>query len=382
VGTTEEEKGGGAAPAGAESSVAGELDAFLSLSNVMLCIVGLDGYFQRFNAPAWERLLGYSREELVAQPFWELVHPDDVAATQAELAALASGRSTLVFENRYRARDGTYRWLEWSASPDVANGRVFAAATDVTARRAAEQLRAAYTARLERSNTDLLEFAHVASHDLQEPLRKITAFGERLDRKHGDALGEEGRDYLMRMRRAAERMSLLIDSLLDLSRVASRPPVLEPVRLDAVVSGVLADLEQTIASTRARVEVGPLPVVRADRAQMQRLFQNLIANALKFHAPGSVPEVRVDGALLPDGNAEVRVTDNGIGFDEKYLSRLFKPFQRLHTTGQFAGTGIGLAICARIAARHGGDVTARSTPGSGSTFTVRLGAAATSVEES
>jgi light-regulated signal transduction histidine kinase (bacteriophytochrome) len=240
-----------------------------------------------------------------------------------------------------------------------------------------EQLRLS-SLELERSNRELQDFAFVASHDLQEPLRKIQAFGDRLKGKHGDTLGPEGIDYLERMQAAARRMHTLINDLLTFSRVTSRAQPFVPVDLGVVAGEVLSDLEVRIQQAGARVETGDLPVIDADPLQMRQLLQNLIGNALKFHRPGDRPAVRisatVDGIGGVSGPAEARITvaDNGIGFDMKYLDRIFTPFQRLHGRAEYEGTGMGLAVCRRIVERHGGALTAESAPGQGARFLVRL----------
>ncbi len=254
-----------------------------------------------------------------------------------------------------------------------------AAAADL--RRANEELEqrvAERTAALQRSNNELGQFASVASHDLQEPLRKVQAFGDRLAAKAAD-LDDVGRDYVQRMLAAAARMRTLINDLLAYSRVTTKAKPPEPVDLAAVARDVVCDLEGRLQQTGGRVEVGELPVVTAEPTQMRQLLQNLIGNALKFHKPGEPPVVHVTARVLANGaagdgppRAEVAVADNGIGFDEKYLDRIFAVFQRLHGRGEFEGTGVGLAICRKIAEQHGGAITARSAPGGGSTFVVTL----------
>jgi signal transduction histidine kinase len=234
---------------------------------------------------------------------------------------------------------------------------------------------------LARSNRELEDFASVASHDLQEPLRKITAFGDRLAGR-AEALDEKGRDYLERMQAAAARMQTLIEDLLAYSRVTTRARPFAAVDLGEVVREALSDLELRIEKSGARVELGPLPSVHADPVQMRQLLQNLLSNAIKFQRPDAAPAIRVWAEVLGGGGegggggpprvCRVVVEDNGIGFDEKYLGRLFKPFQRLHGQGAYEGTGIGLAICGKIAARHGGSITAASKPGQGARFVVTL----------
>ena len=228
---------------------------------------------------------------------------------------------------------------------------------------------------LARSNRELESFASVASHDLQEPLRKITAFGDRLKSQESEGLSEKGRDYLERMQNAATRMQSLIEDLLAYSRVTTRGQPFVPVSLAAVTREVLSDLELRIERTGAKIEVGELPTIEADPTQMRQLLQNLLSNALKFQRTGETPRIRVEGQPLNGaGTIQLRVEDNGIGFDEKYLDRLFKPFQRLHGQSAYEGTGIGLAICKKIAERHGGGITARSAPGQGTCFLVELAA--------
>jgi len=227
------------------------------------------------------------------------------------------------------------------------------------------------TAELERKNRELQEFAYVASHDLTEPLRKIQTFGDLLKAKGSDHLSEMEMDYISRMSGAANRMQELLEALLRYSRIESKGQDSGPTRLNDVVKDAVADLEVPIQNTKARVEIGHLPQVNGDPQQLRQLFQNLVANALKYHRPGVNTLVRIY-AKRNDGTARIFVEDNGIGFDEKYLDKIFQPFQRLHGKNEYPGTGIGLAICKKIVERHGGTITARSTPGKGSTFIITL----------
>lgn len=241
----------------------------------------------------------------------------------------------------------------------------------VIQRKRAEDALQAYAAKLELSNRDLQEFAYVASHDLQEPLRKVQAFGDRLATRLGKGLDETGRDYLNRMQDATRRMQLLIEDLLNFSRVSTRSHAFAAVDLNAVLREALADLETLVERTQARVEAGELPVIQADAMQMRQLFQNLLANAMKFHLAGRPPVVRVS-AWREAKSCVIRVEDNGIGFDMQYLDRLFKPFQRLHSRQEYEGSGMGLAICRRIVERHAGTITATGGPGNGAIFLVTL----------
>jgi PAS domain S-box-containing protein len=252
---------------------------------------------------------------------------------------------------------------------------------EVALRRSEAELKR-FAAKLESSNRELQDFASVASHDLQEPLRKIQAFGDRLKTKHGEALGEGGRDYLERMQNAAGRMQTLINDLLTFSRVTTKAQPFVTVDLAEVAAGVVSDLEARVERSGGRVEMGEMLTLDADPLQMRQLLQNLIGNALKFHKPDEPPLVKVwceraasGGANEGDaggGLCRIHVADSGIGFDEKYLDRIFTVFQRLHGRHAYEGTGVGLAVVRRIAERHGGSVTATSEPGRGSTFVVTL----------
>ncbi len=242
---------------------------------------------------------------------------------------------------------------------------------DITEQKTSEEELKEYTAKLERSNRDLADFAFIASHDLQEPLRKIQIFGKMLMEDNNGCLSGEKEDYIARMWNAANRMQILIDDLLKYSRVTVRFEPTVSVDLNILVKEVLGDLSCALQKTGGSIECSELPTIEADRTQMLQLLQNLISNALKFHGK-EAPVVRI---YCPGGNdnvCEISVEDNGIGFDERYLDRIFVPFQRLHGRGEYEGTGIGLAICRKIVERHGGTITARSTPGKGATFIVTL----------
>ncbi len=234
---------------------------------------------------------------------------------------------------------------------------------------------------LSRSNEELQQFAFIASHDLQEPLRKILSFGERLQATCEGGLTAQGLDYLERMQNAAIRMQTLIEDLLTLSRVTTRAQPFISVNLTQIIQGVLSDLEVRIQQTGGRVEVEKLPIIQADPVQMRQLFQNLIGNALKFHRPNIRPIVKIysqhsynqsNKFSINSEFCEIIVEDNGIGIEEKYLDRIFNVFQRLHGRREYEGTGIGLAICKKIAERHHGSIIVQSKPGVGAKFIVKL----------
>jgi signal transduction histidine kinase len=227
------------------------------------------------------------------------------------------------------------------------------------------------TRELVRSNAELDQFASIASHDLQEPLRKVRTFTERISETEADRLTERGLDYLQRANASAERMQRLIEDLLKFSRVATQGRAFKQVDLGRVTAEVLEDLEESVRRTGAVVEVGALPTISADPPQMRQLMQNLISNALKFTRDGVTPEIDIS-ATVDDGEVTLVVRDNGIGFDTQYSRRIFRVFERLHGRGSYPGTGIGLALCRKIAERHGGTVIAQGVPDRGSTFTVTM----------
>lgn len=247
---------------------------------------------------------------------------------------------------------------------------------DITERKRAEDTLAQKAAELARSNSELEQFAFVASHDLQEPLRKIQAFGDRLKTKCEGMETPEVKDYLERMQNAAARMRTLINDLLTFSRVIRSSEPFVAVDLGQITREVLVDLEVRLEKTGAKIEASSLPTVDADPMQMRQLMLNLLSNALKFQAPGNVPVIRITGrtftVLSGEELAEISVQDNGIGFDEKYLDKIFAVFQRLHGRGEYEGTGVGLAVCRRIVDRHHGTIVAKSKVGEGATFIITV----------
>ncbi len=228
------------------------------------------------------------------------------------------------------------------------------------------------TAELERTTEELTDFAYIASHDLQEPLRKIIVFGDRLAGKFDSVLNDTGKDYIERMQKSAIRMKSLIDDLLRFSRITTHKTPFQPVDLNEVITEVLSDLEVQIERTQGRVEVDTLPSIEGERFQMRQLFQNLISNGLKYHREDVPPVIKVRYLSSNDGFEEIAVEDNGKGFEEKHLDRIFRPFERLHGHSEYSGTGMGLAICQKIVTHHNGQITANSQVDKGSTFTVKI----------
>jgi signal transduction histidine kinase len=224
---------------------------------------------------------------------------------------------------------------------------------------------------LERSNQELEKFAYIASHDLQEPLRKVQTFGDRLSSKYADKLGEDGKLYISRMQEATGRMRVLIQDLLSYSRIQGDNKDFVTVNLNDIVNGVASDLEVRLEQSGGRIEVGDLPALQADPLQMRQVFQNLIGNALKFRKSDVAPVVKISSAVVGDSH-EISVKDNGIGFEQQYADKVFDVFQRLHGRSDYEGTGIGLAIVRKVLEKHGGSVRVESSPGQGSQFYLTL----------
>ncbi len=222
--------------------------------------------------------------------------------------------------------------------------------------------------KLEVSNRDFQSFAQMASSDLQDPLRKIITYGDRLERSGIAKLSERELDYLARIHSASDRMQRLINDLLTFSSVHTNDAQHEPTDLELIVVDVLSDLEVAIADANAVIKIGELPTIIGNSTQLRQLFQNLIGNAIKFRAPDVAPRIEVSWSNTTDSYRIITVSDNGIGFDAKFHDKIFRPFQRLHGASDYSGSGIGLSVCKRIVSRHNGWLTAKSAPGDGATF--------------
>jgi PAS domain S-box-containing protein len=370
-----------------EQSLRDGVRQFRELADAMPQIVWSarpDGTFDYFNR-RWYELTG--RVEASGDDSWsDVVHPEDQKDVLARWQLARETSAGYEIEYRLRRKEGDYRWHLRRAIPvHDADGKVtrwLGTCTDIDQRKKSEDQLRSSARMLSQSNRELEEFASIASHDLQEPLRKIHAFVDCLKEEQSATLNPEGLEYLRRIQSATVRMTTLVADLLEFSRVSSKGKPLVPVNLNDVVAGVMSDLEARINLTGGSVEIATLPTVASDQVQMRQLLQNLIGNALKFHRNDAAPLVRVsaeliegldaEGHLQPGGACRISVADNGIGFDEKYLDRVFTIFQRLHGRGVYEGTGIGLAVCRRIVERHGGTITARSKPGEGSTFSFTM----------
>ncbi|MEX6502743.1 PAS domain S-box protein [Pseudomonas zhanjiangensis] len=344
-----------------------ERDRFFSLSLEMLCMISLEGDFLQVN-PTFQDELGYPQACLIGHPYLALIEPQDRPLLAERMQRLLAGEPLLDLEFRALDIQGQPHWLQMSAAMGEEQV-IYCAARNINARKQAEQALQESLRELERSNRELQEFAFVASHDLQEPLRKIQAFSECL-LSRADGLDPQGQDYLGRMKSAAARMQSLIRDLLAYSRVTSRGRPFQRLSLEGILDEVLQDLEVSLENSGALVEREALPTLDGDPTQLRQLLQNLLSNAIKFRREGEPPRIRVYAERQGLTSWTLCVADQGIGFDEKYLDRIFNPFQRLHGPQAYPGTGIGLAIVKKIAERHGARVNASSCPGQGSTFRI------------
>jgi light-regulated signal transduction histidine kinase (bacteriophytochrome) len=272
-----------------------------------------------------------------------------------------------------RRKDGTGFPVEISLSPLGTDSQtlIVSIIRDITSRKQAEKRLRASAAELERSNRELEQFAYVASHDLQEPLRMVASYTQLLARRYQGKLDADADEFIEFAVEGARRMQELINDLLTYSRVGSRALELRSVEANRIVDRVIGDLGGAIRDSRASVTRDDLPTVQADPTQLEQLFQNLIANAIKFRRSDVAPQVHVS-AKRTRAAWSFEVRDNGIGIEQPYLERIFVLFQRLHSRAEYPGTGIGLAICKRIVERHGGMMTVRSQPGQGTVFEFTL----------
>ena len=341
--------------------------SFFELSLEMLCVVGFDGWFKEANQ-SFVHALGYDdADELLAHPYIELVHPDDGAATLAEAVKLAGGADAVFFENRCRRKDGSYCWLSWNTKPDLEHELLYCVVRDETERREQRAVVAKLLAELERSNTDLAQFAYVASHDLSEPLRMVSSFVQLLSDRYSGQLDADADEFIAFAVDGAARMKVLIDDLLSYSRAGGTAAARRPVDCGALVRNALADLDGVVATSGAKVVVGELPIVNGDPAQLAQVFQNLVSNALKFVTQDVPCEVRVSAERLGEAWC-FSVQDNGIGIAEEHQERIFLMFKRLHGRSEYPGTGIGLALCHKIVSRFGGRIWVEGESGHGSVF--------------
>jgi PAS domain S-box-containing protein len=330
----------------------------------------IDGRFVRVNRSLCE-IFGYSEKELLSKSVKDISHPDDRDVTDAERARVRSGEiESARFEKRYIRADGRVVWVDLAIAlvRDVFGVPQYEIAIfdDITDRKQAESaLREAHE-ELKRSNAELEQFAYVASHDLQEPLRMVASYSQLLGRRYESKLDSDAREFMAYIVDGATRMKQLIEDLLAYSRVGIKSQDFKPVSSEAALSRALFNLRTAIEEAGAVVTHDTMPTVQADEVQLGQLFQNLMGNALKFRS-ASVPRIHVS-VSEKEAEWEFAVRDNGIGIEPQYYERIFMVFQRLHNKGEYPGTGIGLAICKKVVERHGGRIWVESRPGEGSSF--------------
>jgi PAS domain S-box-containing protein len=336
-------------------------------------------------SPAAERITGYRPAEFKENPglIVEIAHPDHKDQLENHFRDLGPERGVCMLEFRIITRTGQERWIGHICQPVYGRSGEFlgsrASNRDITGSKWSEKALNKFAVELAQSNKDLQDFASMASHDLREPLVIVQAFSERLRTRCGENIPEQGLEYIRRIEAAAGRMQELISGVLAYSRVSAKAEPFEEIDLERVVLQVVADLEVRIAETGGRVAVDSLCRIKADPLQIRQLFQNLIANALKYQHPEVPPRVVVSSRVIPNPDADgmgelclITVEDNGIGFAAESAEKIFGLFQRLHGRGRYEGTGIGLAVCKRIVERHGGTITAESSPGMGARFIISL----------
>lgn len=355
-----------------------ERDRYFAFSADLMCVAGEDGYFKRLN-PAWERTLGWSLEELMSRPYEDFIHPEDRSSTGSETARAAHSERVAGFRNRYRCKDGSYRWLSWT-SPGVAPSStdIHAAARDVTEEILAETRISslnvsleARAAQLAASNKELEAFCYSISHDLRAPLRAIDGFSQILEDERGDALDQEGRRLLGLIRGNTHRMGQLIDDLLAFSRMGRQAMRRTRVEMQELAESVARELTEAAAPRRIIVTIGALPAAMVDSAMIRQVWVNLLSNAVKYTRDRETARIEVSGRI--DGDEAVySVLDNGVGFDMRYAHKLFGVFQRLHSVAEYEGTGVGLALAQRIVLRHGGRIWVDGRTDGGATFTFTL----------
>lgn len=333
-----------------------------------------DGRLMRVNA-AFGEMVGRSVEEMQVISFPSITHPDDLAMSRECVRSLLAGEhDTWTMEKRYLHRDGSVVWthVKTRLRRDAAGvpQNFLTHVVDITPRKQAEAELQQINAALVRSNRELEQFAYVASHDLQEPLRMVASFSQLLAERYADQLDDRARKYIGYAVDGAKRMQSLINDLLAFSRLETRPRPLEPCDCSALLAQVIRGLDMAVRESGAEIVTGPLPVVKADRTQLGQVFQNLVANAIKFR--GEAP-IRVEVTARRAGDWwELTVADNGLGIDPRDHERIFVIFQRLNERTRFEGNGIGLAVVKKIVERHGGTIRVESALGQGARFTFTM----------
>jgi PAS domain S-box-containing protein len=346
-------------------------DPIMEYSLDVICPIDEEGKFIQLS-PACEKMWGYKPQELIGRRYMELVHPEDWEKTIQIAQSIMAGDPVRDFENRYTRKDASVVSVMWSAHWSQTEKIMFCVARDVTERKQAEQRQQQILKELSRSNAELEQFAYIASHDLQEPLRAISGCVQVLQRRYGEQLDSRAHELINHAVDGSARLQTLIHDLLAFSRVGTRGKVFEPTDCNQIMADVIRALRTSIDESHATVTYDDLPTVVADSVQLSQVFQNLVGNAIKYRDERTL-QVHIS-AQRQDAEWVFSVRDNGIGIEEQYFERVFTMFQRLHTRTEYSGTGIGLAITRKIVERHRGRIWSESVPEQGSTFFFTLAA--------
>ena len=361
---------------GTLNEVEQQIEASFNQAAIGITHVSLKGMWLTCNEKFCQ-IVGYDQEELMKMSLFDIIHPDEAPNIRKALDELLTG-SVAHFskETQYLRKDSMPVWVNVTISPVSSSSNeplyFILFVEDITKRREIEEMLQNLIKDLAEANQNLEDFTRTASHDLQEPLRKIISFADRLRTSVGDKLDEREKEYFHRLENSSVRMKKLIEDLLRYSRVSSLAPEMEYVDLRDIINEVLLDLEVSIERSKAVIDIKHLPKLEADNTQMRQLFQNLISNAIKFHNKDEPPRIEIDSIHKENGGWKILIRDNGIGMKEEHIKRIFKPFERLHGTSEFPGTGMGLAICLKVVTRHHGKIMVQSSLGKGTLYIVEL----------
>lgn len=342
------------------------LRSFFTISPDLLCIAGFDGYFKQISQ-SWEETLGYGLDDLLSRPWLDFVHPDDREATIQAGSQLFGGKRVIRFENRYRTKDGSFRWIEWHATPLVEENLIYAVARDVTDRKRAIEEIERRTMELESANKELEAFSYSAAHDLRSPLIGVGSLARMLVERYSTGLEARGQEILHVIQKETEQMRQLVDDLLAFSRFGRQVLQLSDIDMNQLVQGVIEQLRLCQGTETLELNVRPIPPARGDPVMIRQVFMNLLSNAAKFTRSQPRGVIEIGGKAQDNANIYY-VKDNGVGFDMRDADKLFEVFKRLHPSEKFEGTGIGLAIVKRIVERHCGHVWAEGKIDEGATF--------------
>ncbi len=339
-----------------------QLAKFFELSPDLFVFSNASGDYRMLN-PAWERILGYSLEEFIQKPTLHYVHPDDLPETMRVRKALVEGAAVVTFENRYLAKDGSWKWLSWNAVPQP-DGSIYAVARDISLQKEDEKTTQQLLRKLEQRNQELDQFAYIVSHDLKSPLRSIINLSEWIKEDLGDALKPEVAGQITMLQGRVMRMQQLIEDLLKYAKTGRGEMPLETVNLNHLVEEVVEGQARPVGFQILVPK--PLTQIAGRTIELYQLFQNLIGNAVKYRA---ADEGMVSITQQEEGNFWLfKVQDDGIGIDPKHHKRVFQVFQRLASSEEIEGTGIGLALVQKIVEAMGGSISLQSQEGKGSTF--------------